>query len=390
MEMVDLESLKRTVLSDLDAIKEFTTIAFYTVYSGFCGDSEFYEDFNYLFDGVMSLDDFANFVYFTHFTGCYLNVEAKKSINKQFVEFQEIHAIDSLGKECAQMSKEKVDAFFDSWPLGDPQKVRRSLYDNINAMVAAKKIPSDPTFEEDRWRAIRSLAEYRADTTLSKREGTPIGKSMFYQVVFQTKLRKSNRNVLSWMASDYTCTSDYIKFYKAAFISKYVLDCDPVDLRNVVYMERSGSVELNYLAVKKYRLEADRIMSMIQYGERHKEEYCFERFVCRWLGRKLPEHADSWLDDNISGYAHEEFAFFMNQNKQIPMTKEAFEEFSKQFQKKCLAAFGKEKNDRTDRIWGEQKINDKLKMNHQPYELIYDNQKKIYTVKLLTAPTDEN
>lgn len=71
------------------------------------------------------------------------------------------------------------------------------------------------------------------------------------------------------------------------------------------------------------------------------------------------------------------------------MDKEMFEDFSKEFQKKCIASFGREKSDRTDRIWGEQKINDKLRRNSQPYELIYDNQKKIYTVKpIVNSPKD--
>ena len=178
--------------------------------------------------------------------------------------------------------------------------------------------------------------------------------------------------------------------HKAAFVSKYILECDPFDLRNVVYLERDGELELNFLALKKCYVEEERISRMIKYGERNKEQYCFERFVCRWLGQPVPDHADSWLDDNISGYAREEFQVFMSTYKNIPMDKEMFENFSKEFQKKCIASFGREKSDRTDRIWGEQKINDKLRMNSQPYELIYDNQKKIYTVKPIeNSPKDD-
>ena len=93
METVDLKKLEDAVLSDLETIKELTVQVFEQIY----GDYNIYTatfDRIYLFDGVRSLDDFANFVYFSYFSGLYMRNETKKSVYEQFQKFLSLNSLD--------------------------------------------------------------------------------------------------------------------------------------------------------------------------------------------------------------------------------------------------------------------------------------------------------
>lgn len=78
METVDLKKLEDAVLSDLETIKEYIANTFRDIYRTTIKcksyDSDIADsDFAYLFGGVMSLDDFANFIYFSYLSDKYMD-----------------------------------------------------------------------------------------------------------------------------------------------------------------------------------------------------------------------------------------------------------------------------------------------------------------------------
>ena len=105
-------------------------------------------------------------------------------------------------------------------------------------------------------------------------------------------------------------------------------------------------------------------------------------FVARWLGIPLPDRADSWLDGRFSGEARLEFDSFLNEYFGVILDEESFLEFSREFQHKCINAYGKASNgrDRDDRLWKEKKINNKFEELELPYKLDCNNLDKTYTL----------
>lgn len=167
---------------------------------------------------------------------------------------------------------------------------------------------------------------------------------------------------------------------KAQFIQKYILQPQEFDLRSLMAVSPEGEMEPNHLARIYLQNEYDLFEKIQLYAKEHKDPACFDVFVARWLGIPLPDRADSWLDGRFSGEARLEFDSFLNEYFGVILDEESFLEFSKEFQHKCINAYGKASNgrDRDDRIWKEKKINNKFEELDLPYKIDCNNLDKTY------------
>lgn len=170
--------------------------------------------------------------------------------------------------------------------------------------------------------------------------------------------------------------------HRAAFVHQYILAPDKYDFRSLMHLKKDASMEPNALALVFYENEARVIEKCLKYAKENKDPYCFDRYVCRWLGIKIPPRSESWLDPEISGKGKSAFFEFINSHCGINMTEADFAEFMREFPYKCMAAFGKGSNDRFDRPWKATKFNNKIKELNLPYRLVENKNDEIYRIEV--------
>ena len=164
--------------------------------------------------------------------------------------------------------------------------------------------------------------------------------------------------------------------HKAAFVHQYILAPEKYDFRSLMHLKKDASMEPNSLAFVYYENEAKVIEKCLKYAKDNKDPYCFDRFVCRWLGIKVPPRSESWLDPEINGTGKSAFFDFMNSHCDVNMSEDDFAEFMREFPYKCVAAFGKTPKDRFDREWGSLKFSNKMKDLNLPYHLVENKRDK--------------
>lgn len=169
--------------------------------------------------------------------------------------------------------------------------------------------------------------------------------------------------------------------HRAAFIQQYILAPDKYDFRSLMYLKKDASMEPNALALVYYKNEARVLKKILKYAKEKKDPYCFDRFVCRWLGIKFPPRSASWLDPEINGTGKSAFLDFLNSHCDIDMSEDEFAEFMRVFPHKCMAAFGKSSEDRLDRAWGSTKFSNKIGDLNLPYCLIKNKTDKTYRIE---------
>lgn len=168
---------------------------------------------------------------------------------------------------------------------------------------------------------------------------------------------------------------------KAKFMRNHILMPTNMDLRAAMYLDQAGEISPNSLALVHLQNEEERLQQILDYGKAHNDSVCFDRFVARWLRLSLPERSQCWLDEEFSGTGRRTFRNFLKQYCGLEMDHEAFQKFALEFQTQCVAAYGKGTGgkDRTDRIWGIQKLNNKLEELNMPYNVVLrDNVHKLY------------
>lgn len=170
--------------------------------------------------------------------------------------------------------------------------------------------------------------------------------------------------------------------HRAAFIQQYILVPDKYDFRSLMHLKKDASMEPNSLALVYYENEARVIEKFLKYAKVNKDPYCFDRFVCRWLGIKVPPRSESWLDPEINGTGKNTFFDYLNSHCSKDMSETEFANFMRAFPHKCVAAFGKGSNDRFDRPWGATKFNNKIKELKLPYRLVEDKANKTYRIEV--------
>lgn len=170
--------------------------------------------------------------------------------------------------------------------------------------------------------------------------------------------------------------------HRAAFVHQYILAPDKYDFRPLMCLKKDASMAPNSLAVIYYENEARVIEKFLKYAKETKDPYCFDRFVCRWLGIKVPPRSESWLDPEINGTGKNTFFDYLNSHCSKNMSETEFADFMRAFPQKCVAAFGKGPNDRFDRPWGATKFNNKIKELKLPYRLVEDKTNKTYRIEV--------
>ena len=146
----------------------------------------------------------------------------------------------------------------------------------------------------------------------------------------------------------------------AAFIEHYIVAPERLDLRRLTRVSSQGELEINRIAKLNLKNQRDLYSKLLENTKKRGEE-AYEDYVAKILHITLGTAQDLWLDSRYNGEAAREFIDFLEENLDREMSEHALERFGRDFQNKCIAAYGKNgPKDRDDRLWKYRKINNKL------------------------------
>ena len=176
---------------------------------------------------------------------------------------------------------------------------------------------------------------------------------------------------------------------RTRFLSQHVLPSQERDLRNWLYVDESGDLELNPLVSTYLSIQRGHLEKLLQRAQKSEGDCYFDKFVAQLLHIRLPDRSDCWLDSRYSGKAKIELENFLAENAGKKMNENDFKEFSEQFRSLCVAAFGTNGGkDHPKRDWGIRKISNRLEELGNGYFLEVDPITKIARLELINTQSD--
>ena len=270
-----------------------------------------YEEVEYIFSGLI---DFEEFMGYLHFELLRSNLSGKMK-KKPFHEY----LVKGNGAELEN----------DSY---------RTCLRKLNVYIDEK--------EKDFASADKSRLSdiHKYDGTKNKRKGFPMTPIEFAQFEMADALEIEKGQSLYRFGNYKNVKNeeiiDYYKKYDKALRSKMFLSSVSPDM---LLSNQKSAYAIQ--AINFDILEHERIME----------------FIARILQISLSAAQDLWLDCQYNGEAAREFTDFLNSSLDHEMDEETAQAFWREFQKKCVAAYGRSgPKDREGRVWKTRKVNNKL------------------------------
>lgn len=166
-----------------------------------------------VFGGVMSLHDFACYVYFGYCAGCFLNQERHQSISQHRIAFAAGLPSDYKDPQIAHLNKEDKDYLFS---FGAHDELSRHLSRTLKEMLKNRDVPSYNDPEYSPVTAISELKEF-ANVGGGRLHSTPIGYGYFYQVLTETAIENEKGQAFKWMSLSRSSRTRFIEYYKTLF-----------------------------------------------------------------------------------------------------------------------------------------------------------------------------
>lgn len=234
--IVPASTIESEVEKDLLAIN-YATISTY-----------FDDGLELIFDGLMSMEDFAKFVYFEYFAKCCLASQEKLSVDKQAAVFENrIEKINLVNVPCqlSESEKEFANTYNSEHTIDDMVSYRlpQMLYKRPIPLYNDSKTP----FADD----LLQLKKFAIDGPEKAFDPTAIGKGYFYQLLLETIKANNEGSSFRALQNSRKNPEDHIKFYSElySFVHLYMSE---------QYVESASEDDLDtYLscAVALYKLE---------------------------------------------------------------------------------------------------------------------------------------
>lgn len=235
-----------------------------------------YKNCKAIFNGVMSMTDFAKFVYFEYCAIRYINCEEQHSVN-YFLSKQHKQYIEAYEKERRNWGEHIEDAsmFSYSWLYSkDYHSFARSVSRYINSMTEKRHIAkTDTVSDHQSSKALRDLIDYDGSARAKQLEGTPIGRTYFYQALSECALKIKGVKKYKWLSLKRTSTNSIAEFYTDVdrFIRNFMLSSYS---RNFTDEERRDYISKAINLVKfADRRKLDLIYDFAKYTEEYKPDY---------------------------------------------------------------------------------------------------------------------
>ena len=177
-----------------------------------------------IFDGVVSISDFARFVYFEYCAIRYINSEEQHSVHSYLSQQhkQSFDAYQAEERNKAEGSKDVIIPYSYEWLYSkDYTSFSRSVLRYIEEMIETRQIPKC----ESAAKALQDLMNYEGNTREKRLAGTPIGQTFFYQALCECICKVKGTNKYEWLAQKRTSTNAIATFYADIdrFINNFML-----------------------------------------------------------------------------------------------------------------------------------------------------------------------
>lgn len=166
-----------------------------------------------VFGGVMSLHDFACFVYFEYCAGYFLNQEKHQSVSQHRINFAAEAPTDYEDSKIAHLSHEEKDYLF-SFDTED--RLNRHLSRTLKEMLKNRDVPNYNDPEYSPVIALSKLKDF-SNTGGGRLYSTPIGRGYFYQALTETVVKNEKRQTYEWMSLSRSKRNRYVEYYATLF-----------------------------------------------------------------------------------------------------------------------------------------------------------------------------
>lgn len=217
----------------LDVRRDLKTICVATAY--YLGD-EYIED---LFGGVVSLHEFANYVYFEYCAATFLNRQEKKSVNQHCIQFEKQLPTDFKDPQLTNLSEEDIDYLF-SFAKGDA--LSRGISRSVKQMLEHRAVPDRKNVDISSIRnALADLKEFQISGKGGRLHEMPMTKGYFYHALTDSEIGNERGQIHKWMALSRSAPKKYLKFYLKLYrfirlfmIGKYTPDASDDELDSYI------------------------------------------------------------------------------------------------------------------------------------------------------------
>lgn len=239
-----------------------------------------YQNCKAIFNGVTSMTDFTKFVYFEYCATRYINREEQHSVN-YFLSKQHKQYIEAYEKERRNWDEHIEDAskFSYSWLYSkEYRSFARSVSRYIDSMIKNRHIAKTDQFSSQQaGMALQDLIDYDGSTRAKQLEGTPIGRTYFYQALCECAFKIKGVKKYEWLSLKRTSTNSIAEFYADVdrFIKNFMLSNYS---RNFTDEERSDYISKAINLVKfADRRKLDLIYDFAKYTEEYQPNYFSDR-----------------------------------------------------------------------------------------------------------------
>lgn len=166
-----------------------------------------------VFGGVMSLFDFARYVYFEFCASFFLNQQNHQSMNQHRIAFTDALPSDYEDPRISHLSKEDKDYLFS---LSVHDELSRHLSRTLNDMLENREVP---TYDEPEYSPVIAIDKLKKFSNIDegRLRTTPIGSGYFYQVLTETVVKNEKGQTFEWMSLSRSNRSKFVTYYKTFF-----------------------------------------------------------------------------------------------------------------------------------------------------------------------------
>lgn len=166
-----------------------------------------------VFCGVMSLHDFACFVYFEYCAGYFLNQEKLQSMRQHQIKLAAETPSDYESSQIAHLSDKDKDYCF---AFDTEDGLTRHLSRTLKEMMKDRDVPNYSGPEYSPVIALSKLKEF-SSTGGGRLHSTPIGRGYFYQALTETVVKNEKGQAYKWMSLSRSKRSRYVEYYTTLF-----------------------------------------------------------------------------------------------------------------------------------------------------------------------------
>lgn len=174
-----------------------------------------------VFNGVMSLRDFAEYVYFEYCTGEFIARDTVCAVNKHLSQLQK-----KFEKAYADNLEDDSEYSYTWLALIHFHSKAAKISNQIQKMQDGRNLPECDTVDEKYWRSLVDVLQYSGDSRGQVRKGTPLKRVHFYNAFTMYALKPNYFKIHTTMSLSRTNPDQMMAIYSRQedFLRHYMLN----------------------------------------------------------------------------------------------------------------------------------------------------------------------